>query len=81
MGRKVHTKKIRSREEFLAAKMLGSPTLMKTSTGDVLLNIWKHYCLKKPYLNTEYQSLMLYEIKKRKDNYEKARDNGEVKSL
>lgn len=81
MGRKVHIKKTRSRDEYLAAKSLGGPVLVNTSTGNVLLNVWKHYCLKRPYKNFEYQALMLYEIKKRKDAYNKAHSDGEVKSI
>ncbi len=73
MARKTHTKKERTREEFLVAKQLGAPVVMSTSHGNVLLNIWKHYCYKKPYNNDEYQSLMFYEIKRRKDAYEKSR--------
>lgn len=72
MARKTHTKKVRTREEFLAAKNLGAPVMMKTSHGDVLLNIWKRYCYKKPYSNDEYNSLMFYEIRRRKTAYENA---------
>lgn len=81
MGRKVHMKKIRTREEYLAAKTLGGPVLTNTSTGSVLLNVWKHYCLKRPYRNTEYQALMLYEIKKRKDAYADSHNGNGVKSI
>ena len=73
MARKVHTKQIRSREEFMVAKHIGAPVMMNTSHGNVLLNIWKHYCYKKPYENDEYQSIMFAEIKRRKDAYEKSR--------
>ena len=73
MARKTHTKQERTREEFLVAKQLGAPVIMNTSHGGVLLNIWKHYCYKKPYGNDEYQSIMFAEIKRRKDAYDKAR--------
>ena len=73
MARKTHTKKMRTREEFLVVKNIGAPIMMSTSHGKVLLNIWKHYCYKKPYNNDEYQSIMFYEIKRRKDAYEKSR--------
>ena len=73
MARKTHTKQIRSREEFLVAKNIGAPVVMNTSSGPVLLNIWKHFCYHKPYNNDEYQSIMFAEIKRRKDAYENSR--------
>jgi len=72
MARKTHTKQIRTREEYMVAKHIGAPVLMSTSHGQVLLNIWKHFCYHKPYKNTEYEAIMYSEIKRRKDAYDKA---------
>ena len=46
---------------------------MSTSHGQVLLNIWKHFCYHKPYANEEYEVIMLAEIKRRKEAYDKSR--------
>ncbi len=73
MARKTHTKKIRTREEFLVAKNIGAPVKMNTSHGQVLLNIWKHFCYHKPYENEEYEAIMFAEIKRRRDAYDKSR--------
>ena len=73
MARKTHTKQMRTREEALAAKHIGAPILMSTSNGQILLNVWKHFCYHKPYKNEEYEAMMLSEIKRRKDAYEKSR--------
>ena len=73
MARKTHTKKELTREEYMVAKNIGAPVLMSTSNGRVLLNIWKHFCYHKPYNNEEYEVIMLAEIKRRKEAYEKSR--------
>lgn len=72
MARKTHTKQERTREEFMVAKHIGAPLMMSTSNGQVLLNVWKHFCYHKPYKNAEYDSIMYAEIKRRKDAYDKA---------
>ena len=73
MARKTHTKQMRTREEYLVAKNIGAPVIMSTSHVQVLLNIWKHFCYHTPYKNEEYEVIMLSEIKRRKDTYEKSR--------
>lgn len=73
MARKVHTKKVRSRQDFLAAKSLGAPVIMNTPHGNIALNTWKHFCLHKPYENDVYETMMFAEIRRRKDAYEKSR--------
>ena len=73
MARKTHTKQERTREEYMVAKHIGAPVLMNTSHGQVLLNIWKHFCYHKPYANEEYEVIMLAEIKRRKEAYDKSR--------
>lgn len=73
MGRKIHMKKIRSRDEYNAVKAIGAPVLVETTHGKILLNLMKHYIYKKPYKDEEYQSLMIYEIKKRRDAYDKSK--------
>lgn len=74
MARKTHTKKIRTREEYMVAKHIGAPVLMRTSHGQTLLNIWKHFCYHKPYENEEYEVIMLSEIKRRKEAYNNSRE-------
>ena len=81
MARKIHTKQERTREEFLVAKNIGAPIMMNTLNGKVLLNIWKHFCYHKPYKNDEYQNLMYYEIKKRKEAYNNSRKEGVVATI
>ena len=73
MARKTHTKQMRTREEYVVAKNIGAPILMDTSHGKVLLNIWKHFCYHEPYENEEYQIIMLAEIKRRREAYDKSR--------
>lgn len=78
MARKTHTKKERTREEYMVARHVGAPVLMETSNGKVLLNIWKHFCYHKPYKNEEYEAIMFAEIKRRKDAYENSRKGATV---
>jgi hypothetical protein len=73
MARKVHTKKERTREEFLAAKSIGGSVPMSTSHGTINLNIVKHFCLHKPYENDEFEAIMFAEMKRRREAYEKSR--------
>lgn len=78
MGRKTHTKKIRTREMYLAGKAFG-PVMMNTIHGTVLLNVMKHYCYNKPYENQEYEAIMLHQVrqmfKQANENKEKANAN------
>ena len=78
MARKTHTKKERTREEYMVARHVGAPVLRETSNGKVLLNIWKHFCYHKPYKNEEYEAIMFAEIKRRKDAYENSRKGATV---
>ena len=73
MARKTHTKKMRTREEFMVAKNIGAPVIMGTSHGGVLLNVWKHFCYHTPYKNDEYEAIMFAEIKRRREAYDKSR--------
>ena len=74
MARKTHTKKMRTRDMFLTAKMMGGPVLHDTQNGKVLLNVMKHYCLQKPYENEEYEQIMFYSISKLAKQREKAKE-------
>ena len=78
MARKIHTKQERTREEYMVARHVGAPVLMETSSGKVLLNIWKHFCYHKPYKNEEYEAIMFAEIKRRKDAYENSHKGATV---
>lgn len=63
MGRKVHSKKLRSREGYLAAKGLGGIVMTNTSNGVIALNVMKHYCMNKPYVCEEYRAIMTNQVK------------------